>query len=95
MHIAPVSLTAPSLPMPVAKPTQTDPVSGTFMEMLQQTVGAEHAAQSAIETGLLGGDITQAEVMSAVKKADLSVRMLMQIRNKVIAAYNEIQAMKF
>ena len=39
--------------------------------------------------------MTQAEVMAAVKKADLSVRLLMQVRNKAIAAYNEIQAMKF
>ena len=89
------SLTAPTLPSPLTPPKDANPVGGAFMEMLQQTVGAEHEAQAAIETGLLGGDITQAEVMASVKKADLSVRMLMQVRNKVIGAYNEIQAMKF
>ena len=95
MNIAPVSLTAPALPMPVAPATKPDPVGGAFLEMLNQTIGVEHAAQAAIETGLTGGDVTQAEVMAAVKKADLSVRLLMQVRNKAIAAYNEIQAMKF
>ena len=41
-----------------------------------------------------GGDITQVEVFSAFKKADLALRMLLQIRNGVLEAYNEIKQMQ-
>ncbi|VAX39805.1 hypothetical protein MNBD_PLANCTO02-2792, partial [hydrothermal vent metagenome] len=54
----------------------------------------ELTAQAAIEESLAGGEITQVEVFTAMKKADLSLRMLMQIRNKVISAYNEIKGMQ-
>ena len=94
MPIIPLSPIAPSLPNPVAPPSRDSP-AGLFADLLQQTMAAEHAAQRNIETGLLGGDVTQAELMASVKKADLSVRLLMQVRNKVLAAYNEIQQMRF
>ena len=89
------ALTGPSLPSPVTPTAEADPFGSAFASLLHDTVAAEANAQQSIETGLLGGDITQAELMTAVKKADLSVRLLMQIRNKVLGAYNEIQAMKF
>ena len=94
MPIAPLTPIAPSLPNPV-KPAERDSPAGLFQQLLQQTIAAEHTAQQNIETGLLGGDITQAELMASVKKADLSVRLLMQVRNKALAAYNEIQQMRF
>ena len=94
MPIIPLSPIAPSLPNPVT-PSSPDNPAGLFADLLQQTMAAEHTAQRNIETGLLGGDVTQAELMASVKKADLSVRLLMQVRNEVLAAYNEIQQMRF
>lgn len=85
---------APSLPEPASGKTG-DPVSSAFSNLLNETFSAEASAQQAIQTSLLGGNITQAEVLSAVKKADLSVRMLMGVRNKIIDALNEIQQMRF
>ena len=35
------------------------------------------------------------EVLSAVQKADLAFKMLMQIRNKLIDAYDEFRQMRF
>ncbi len=70
----------------------------SFSQMMKDSIGqvnqTELSAQAAIEESLSGGDITQVEVFTAMKKADLSLRMLMQVRNKVVAAFNEIKGMQ-
>ena len=86
---------APGLPLPTATPDATNPLAKGFESLLSDTMQLEQQAQANIETALTGGDITQAEVLTAVKKADLSLRLLMQLRNKSLAAYNEIQQMRF
>ena len=48
-------------------------------------------ANKAMEAFSTGGDVTPAEVLTAVQKADLAFRMMMQIRNKLVAAYQEVQ----
>ncbi len=58
-------------------------------EQLQETAGTKVA-------GLLGGtgmDVHTA--MIAVEKADLSFQLMMQVRNKIVAAYQEISRMQF
>ena len=40
---------------------------------------------------LTGGEVNEAEVLTAVQKADLAFRMLLQVRNKLIEAYREVQ----
>jgi flagellar hook-basal body complex protein FliE len=94
MYIQSITPGSPSLPGPVSPAAAPSPASA-FSSLLEETMGAEAGAQRMIESALLGEDVTEAEVMAAVKKADLSVRMLMQIRNKVVNAYNEIQQMRF
>ena len=37
------------------------------------------------------GNVNQAEVLTAVQKADLAFRMMLQVRNKLIEAYHELQ----
>lgn len=46
--------------------------------------------ERAVETMASGGDISAHEVMIATEKANLSMQMAIQMRNKIIAAYNEI-----
>ena len=65
-----------------------------LVDSLVQTGANENAAQNAVETALTGGDITQVEVFSSMKKAELSLRMMLQIRNKLLDAYNEIKGMQ-
>ena len=38
-----------------------------------------------------GADVNPAEVLTSLQKADLSFRMMMQVRNKLIQAYQEIK----
>ena len=51
-------------------------------------------ADRAVETLMTGGDANPAEVLSAVQKADLTFRMMMQVRNKLVAAYQEIKEVR-
>jgi flagellar hook-basal body complex protein FliE len=48
-------------------------------------------ADSAVQQLLTGDDVNPAEVLTSLQKADLSFRMVMQIRNKLLQAYQEIK----
>jgi flagellar hook-basal body complex protein FliE len=53
--------------------------------------------QAATQVGNLlqggGGDLNQ--VMVAVEKADVSFQLMMQVRNKIVSAYQDIERMQF
>ena len=40
-----------------------------------------------------GGDMN--DVMIAVEKADVSFQLMMQVRNKIVSAYQDIEKMQF
>ncbi len=48
-------------------------------------------AASLMQTG--NGDVNQ--VMIAVEKADVSFQLMMQVRNKIVNAYQDIEKMQF
>ena len=68
-----------------------------FAALLAEAVGevnhAAAAADTAATRALLGENVTQAEVFTAVKKADLSLRMLIGVRNKLLEGWKELQGM--
>ena len=51
----------------------------------------QQEADQAVESLATGGDVAPAEVLTAVQKADLAFRMMMQIRNKLVDAYTNIE----
>jgi flagellar hook-basal body complex protein FliE len=51
----------------------------------------QQAADQAVEKLATGGDVNPAEVLTAVQKADIAFRMMMQMRNKIVSAYQEVQ----
>ena len=61
-----------------------------LMKSLEQVNELDRQSQSMIAGALTGEDYTQAEVFTAVKKADLAFRSMLQIRNKILDAYNEL-----
>ena len=65
-----------------------------FLKSLEQVNQLDRQAQAGIASGLTGEDLTQAEIFTAVKKADLAFRTMMQIRNKLVDAYNEVKQMR-
>lgn len=70
-----------------------------FREMLNEAIEDIHHLQSEAEnkvSGVLGGDGTDVHTaMIAVEKADLSFQLMMQVRNKIVSAYQEISRMQF
>ena len=55
---------------------------------------SQQHASSQVHELLTGGDVSQVEVLTAVQKADMSFRLLVQVRNILMAAYEEITAIR-
>jgi flagellar hook-basal body complex protein FliE len=65
-----------------------------LLKSLEQVNELDRQSQSIIAGALTGEDYTQAEVFTAVKKADLALRTMLQIRNKLLDAYNELKNLR-
>lgn len=67
----------------------------TFKDLLIQSIdhvnNMQQDADVAVETLMTGGDINAAEVLTAVQKADMAFKMMQQIRNKLVEAYQEVK----
>jgi len=90
-----ISVTPPAIPRPPSPSVAATPDAGSFQTFLANSIQEVNTAQlqadQAVEALFTGGEVNPAEVLSAVKKADLAFRMLMQIRNKLVAAYEEFK----
>ncbi len=88
----------PIPPQPLAPPAQAAGGGSSFQNMLvdslKQVNSMQQDANRAVENLMTGGDVNPAEVLTAVQKADLAFRMMMQVRNKLVAAYQEIKDIK-
>lgn len=74
--------------------SQTDKSFGDFLQEQMNTVNdLQKEANLAAEELVTDGDQSIHDTMIALEKADLSFRLLMQIRNKAIEAYREIWRM--
>ena len=62
-----------------------------LLESLNQVNAMQQDADQAVEKLFTGGEANPAEVLTAVQKADMSFRLMMQIRNKLVQAYQEVQ----
>ena len=65
-----------------------------FVELLSQGIGKVNQMQgeagSKVDQLLAGDDINSAEVYTSVQKADMSFKMLVQIRNKLMKAFDDL-----
>jgi flagellar hook-basal body complex protein FliE len=52
-------------------------------------------AASQVSNLLQGGNADVNSVMIAVEKADVSFQLMMQVRNKIVSAYQDIEKMQF
>lgn len=62
-----------------------------LLEGLDQVNQMQQDADRAVEQLFTGGEVDPAHVLTAVQKADMSFRLMMQIRNKLVQAYQEIK----
>ena len=76
----------------------SSPTEGNFKNFLLEAIDTvnnmQQDADSAVKELFTGGDATTDEVLMAVQKADMSFRLMMQIRNKLVQAYQEIQQVR-
>lgn len=63
-------------------------------EAIETVNRMQHDADSAAEQ-VVKGSLGIHEGMLAISKADISLRLLLQVRNKVLEAYREINRMAF
>jgi flagellar hook-basal body complex protein FliE len=54
-----------------------------------------NAAADQVSNLLQGGGADLNNVMIAVEKADVSFQLMMQVRNKIVSAYQDIEKMQF
>lgn len=83
-----------SLLQPVEQSEKTPKSFGEALKKsLNEITQLDKEANAAKETFLSGGDIDVHSVMIASQKANLSLQMALQVRNKAVQAYNEIYRM--
>lgn len=90
----------PSATLELIKPqsTGTSPTENTsrnknvFQEILAEVNGQQHQADTQVRQLLLG-EVDLHEAILALEKADLSLRLLVQVRNKLVRAYEELSRM--
>ena len=63
--------------------------------MMSETAGLEDKAKNAV-TGLLDGSgVELHQAMIATQKADMAFELALQVRNKAVAAYQQMMSMQF
>lgn len=87
------------LPAELATPRARAAEGSKFLETLRQTIdqaeGLHGAAQVQVAELLQGNGADLHSAMIAVEKAGLSFQLMMQVRNKIVAAYQEVSRMQF
>lgn len=88
-------------PLPTNRLASADPAAegaGSFKNLLIDSIehvnGMQQQADQAVEALFTGGDVNPAEVLTAVQKADMAFRLTMQVRNKLMDVYREIQEVR-
>jgi flagellar hook-basal body complex protein FliE len=92
--ISSVSNFAIAAPATTGKAVEAGSAEKPFTDFLRDSLNEVNSMQAeadkAVQQLITGGDVNPAEVLTAVQKADMSFRLMMQIRNKLVSAYQEI-----
>ncbi|CAI6026577.1 flagellar hook-basal body complex protein FliE [Cohnella sp. JJ-181] len=80
-------------------PAQTTPSEATasfadFLKKAVESVAAQEQNSHAVTDQFLVGNADVSDVMIASTKAELSLEMTAQVRNKVVEAYQEVMRMQ-
>jgi flagellar hook-basal body complex protein FliE len=95
----PVAGIAAGLPSPATAGQASGAREWGFVETLRGAMDEVNELQSQADAKvgslLEGNGMDVHNAMIAVEKADLSFQLMMQVRNKIVAAYQEISRMQF
>ena len=93
----PIQATSLPLTPPSTLPQVTRGAEGkpSFTDLLVKSLDhvnqMQQDANEAVEQLFTGGETNTAQVLTAIQKADLSFKLMMQVRNKLVQAYEEIK----
>jgi flagellar hook-basal body complex protein FliE len=92
LRIAPVGgpVLSPGAPTPASRGPGA---AGTFREALEQVNQLQQAADQASQAFALGESRDVASTLITIEKANLAFQLAVQIRNKVVEAYQEVMRM--
>lgn len=80
---------------PAIAPNPSTADAASFKDFLLESIrdvnSVQQQADQAVETLMTGGEADPAEVLTAVQKADLAFRLMMQMRNKLMQVYQEVR----
>jgi flagellar hook-basal body complex protein FliE len=86
--------TTPPASLAGAQPAQGPAFKDFLLDSIREVNSMQQDADRAVETLMTGGDVNPAEVLTAVQKADTAFRMMLQMRNKLVQAYDEIKQIR-
>ncbi|HUK23265.1 MAG TPA: flagellar hook-basal body complex protein FliE [Terriglobales bacterium] len=95
----PISNPSPAPVAPEAVSTSSGGRAWGFVETLRgamdQVSQLQQTADAKVGALLAGNGMDVHSALIAVEKADLSFQLMMQVRNKIVSAYQEISRMQF
>lgn len=91
IRLAPPTVPAAPMPPAVGGAAPQTAFKDFMLQSLDQVNTMQLDANSAVQNLMTGGDVNPAEVLTTVQKADLAFRMMLQIRNKLVQAYQEVK----
>jgi flagellar hook-basal body complex protein FliE len=62
---------------------------------ISQVNNLQGSAEQQVGNLLQGGNADMSKVMISVEKADVAFQLMMQVRNKIVTAYQDIEKMQF
>jgi flagellar hook-basal body complex protein FliE len=69
--------------------------NGVLKSALNQVSGIQDSATQQVNSLLSGANSDMSKVMISVEKADVAFQLMMQVRNKIVNAYQDIEKMQF
>jgi len=89
---------SPTPPGPAGAPAAGAGGGVSFGQVLKDSLAQvnhlQHEADGAIQSLATGGTATLHDTMLAIQKAELSFKLMMQVRNKIVEAYQEVLRMQ-
>jgi flagellar hook-basal body complex protein FliE len=94
--IAPVSIQPVRLPEAAVKPpgSSADAFQSILADAVQRVENYRHTADTAVQRFMTGEDEELHKVAIATQQAEVSFELFLQVKNKVVQAYQEIMRMQ-
>jgi len=90
-NVPPSMLPPGQLAPPADAAKSSAPFMNFLLESIQEVNSMQQDADQAVEKLATGGDVNPAEVLTAVQKADVAFRLMIEVRNKMVQAYEEVK----